>query len=97
MHGRCKLEDGNRRKINLFMKGSKYVSSIQVARTKGMDTRVSAPSSKAVAFDFAEVDIASGARLRQVQSVYITLSPHCSFSLSYSSFCNQYISFCSLT
>ncbi|XP_024402111.1 uncharacterized protein [Physcomitrium patens] len=45
---------------------SSLISTIQVARTKGMDTRVSAPSSKAVAFDFAEVDIASGARLRQL-------------------------------
>lgn len=49
------------------MMSSGYVSRIQVACTKGMDTRTQAPSPKAVDFDFAEVDSATGTRLRQVR------------------------------
>jgi hypothetical protein len=48
------------------MMGRGYVSRIQVACTKGMDTRTQAPSSNAVDFDFSEVDSATGTRLRQV-------------------------------
>lgn len=43
-----------------------HVSMIQVACTKGMDTRTQAPSPKAVDFDFSEVDSATGTRLRQL-------------------------------
>ena len=55
------------------MMGSGYVSRIQVACTKGMDTRTQAPSPKADEFDFSEVDAATGSRLRQVQLVTVPI------------------------
>lgn len=96
LYGCCKFEDGNCRKINFFMKGSKYVFSIQVVCMKGMDIRVLVLSLKVVVFDFVEVDIVLGVCFCQVQLVYIIFFLYCSFSLLYFSFCNQYISFCLL-
>lgn len=53
--------------VHSLMMGSGYVSRIQVACAKGMDTRTQAPSPKAVDFDFADADTATGTRLRQVK------------------------------
>lgn len=71
----------------LCMMGSGYVSRIQVACTKGMDSRTQAPSPKAVDFDFSEVDSATGTRLRQVRLVTMPLSPSCNFRFVSDQFC----------